>query len=153
MRLRIPGWTTDGARVLINGKPLDAAAEPGSYLRVDRVWRAGDEVTLELPMPLRAEAFPDEPSLVAFLAGPIVLAGQFSAADIPAELVIDKQAPAVDRLRMAVPALDAGDRPATALLRTAGTQLAYSVTAGGREIVLKPLHRSWDRYTVYWSVT
>ncbi|HEX5183057.1 MAG TPA: glycoside hydrolase family 127 protein [Allosphingosinicella sp.] len=152
MRLRIPGWTTDEARVLVSGKPLEAVAEPGSYLRIDRAWRAGDEVTLDLPMPLRAEAFPDEPSVMAFLAGPIVLAGQFPASGIPMSLVIDKQGPAVDSERMAIPSLDAGGRPAAELLRPAGTPLAYSVTAGGREIALKPLNRSWDRYVVYWTV-
>ncbi|HEY1606446.1 MAG TPA: beta-L-arabinofuranosidase domain-containing protein [Allosphingosinicella sp.] len=152
MRLRIPGWTTSEARVLVNGKPLDATAEPGAYLRIERAWRTGDEIALELPMPLRAEAFPDEPSVMAFLAGPIVLAGQFPANGVPAASVIDKQGPAVEQARMAMPSLNAGGRPATELLRPAGGPLRYSVATGGREIALQPLNRSWERYAVYWTV-
>ncbi len=79
-----PSWTSDAARVLVNGKPLDAGATPGSYLRIARKWKKGDEVVLEMPMTLRTEGFADDPSWQAVLVGPIVLAGQFAKGDIPA---------------------------------------------------------------------
>ena len=52
-----PSWTSDAARVLINGKPLDAAPTPGSYLRIARKWKKGDEVVLEMPMTLADRKF------------------------------------------------------------------------------------------------
>ncbi len=47
--VRIPGWA-ERATVLVN----DAAtgeAKPGTYAVLDRVWQAGDLITLQLPMP------------------------------------------------------------------------------------------------------
>ena len=41
LRLRIPSWTTAGNSVAINGRRLEAAGTPGSYLTLTRVWKAG----------------------------------------------------------------------------------------------------------------
>ena len=59
----------------LNGKPLDASAAPGSYLTLNRAWKAGDRIEMELPMHLHVEAMPDDPHMQAFLYGPLVLAG------------------------------------------------------------------------------
>ncbi|MFI7611795.1 glycoside hydrolase family 127 protein [Nonomuraea terrae] len=50
--LRVPAWAR-GAAVTVNGEPVDAAPS-GGWLTLDRVWTAGDEVRLTLPMPVRA---------------------------------------------------------------------------------------------------
>jgi DUF1680 family protein len=47
--LRIPGWSK-GATVLVNGKPHATAVKPGSYAAVKNNWKAGDKITLQLPM-------------------------------------------------------------------------------------------------------
>ena len=60
IHVRIPGWTTAGAEVKINGRALKAIADPGSYLALRRVWRDGDTITLRLPMDLWEEALPGE---------------------------------------------------------------------------------------------
>ena len=52
LMLRVPQWCTD-ARLRVNGEAQDVAVTPGSYLRVERAWSIGDEVTLELAMPVR----------------------------------------------------------------------------------------------------
>jgi DUF1680 family protein len=49
LKLRIPGWVR-GACASVNGAPIAATATRG-YLAIDRRWRPGDSVTLELPMP------------------------------------------------------------------------------------------------------
>lgn len=49
LALRIPGWAS-GARVRVNGQPVDDHAAAGSYLRLRRQWQDGDVVGLELPM-------------------------------------------------------------------------------------------------------
>lgn len=48
--LRIPGWA-QGAAVNVNGQAVSAGVQPGSYTLIRRLWRTGDRVTLELPMP------------------------------------------------------------------------------------------------------
>lgn len=49
LRLRIPSWAAD-ASVHVNGVPLDHRLISGDYAAIEREWRDGDEVTLQLPM-------------------------------------------------------------------------------------------------------
>src|SRR5439155_18685323 len=51
LHLRVPGWCA-GAAVAINGKQVNAATNKG-YLVLDREWRKGDTVELNLPMPVK----------------------------------------------------------------------------------------------------
>jgi DUF1680 family protein len=76
IRLRIPEWSAT-TLASINGEPQEA--KPGSYLRMDRTWTAGDKISLTLDMrchlvssppgsPQSADAFR------ALVRGPVVLA-------------------------------------------------------------------------------
>ena len=49
IRLRIPSWA-DGASILVNGNAADVVAAPNTYAAIEREWRAGDVITLRLPM-------------------------------------------------------------------------------------------------------
>lgn len=72
--LRIPRWTGTGGEVKINDRPLEAFAEPGSYLALRRQWQDRDSIELRLPMRLREESLAGDPRTVAALYGPLVLA-------------------------------------------------------------------------------
>jgi hypothetical protein len=50
MQLRIPGWTS-GMVVRVNGA-AQRNVQPGTYIRVNREWRAGDTILLKFPMPV-----------------------------------------------------------------------------------------------------
>ncbi len=52
LRLRIPAWATQ-AQVSINGKAIEPPIAAGSFLKIDREWKSGDAVTLDLPMDFR----------------------------------------------------------------------------------------------------
>jgi DUF1680 family protein len=73
--LRVPGWC-EGATLLVNGKPTAAVLTPGTYAEVNRPWKAGDRVELQLPMPAQlVEANPlveETRNQVAVKRGPIV---------------------------------------------------------------------------------
>ncbi len=72
LSLRIPAWA-EGASVSINGKQPPGVAA-GSFLRLERKWRNGDEITLTLPISPRLEAIsPRHSDIVALLNGPLVL--------------------------------------------------------------------------------
>ena len=49
LRLRVPTWATD-ASLRINGQAADVALKSGSFALVERRWREGDVLELELPM-------------------------------------------------------------------------------------------------------
>jgi hypothetical protein len=75
LKLRIPGWVKD-ASVRINQGATDSSPVPESYFEIRRVWRPGDVVDLDLPMPVRLmEANPlveEDANQVAVQRGPVV---------------------------------------------------------------------------------
>jgi hypothetical protein len=73
LRLRVPAWATAGFTVRVNGAPVDSPATPGTYLSIDRAWKNGDTVDVEMPFTLRAERAPDDPSVQTLMYGPVHL--------------------------------------------------------------------------------
>jgi hypothetical protein len=149
LRVRIPGWTS-GARIAINGKSVDASAASGSYASIRRKWRSGDRIVIDLPMTLRRESFGDEPSVEAYLYGPIVLAGQFPKGPVPPE-GDSMKAPDLRAAPCAVPSLRVrGRAPDEWLTPVAGSPLTWRTRGLEQELRFKPLYQSWERYAVYW---
>ncbi|MGO9994499.1 MAG: beta-L-arabinofuranosidase domain-containing protein [Steroidobacteraceae bacterium] len=73
LNLRIPAWAA-GASVRVNGRREQPTPEPGTFAAIQREWRAGDLVELELPVALRLQSVDAaHPDTVAMLAGPLVL--------------------------------------------------------------------------------
>lgn len=73
LKLRYPSWAK-GASISVNGKVQETNAQPGEYLTIHRKWKAGDEITLNMPMQVALEQIPDRENFYAFMYGPIVLA-------------------------------------------------------------------------------
>jgi len=75
LNLRIPGWA-DEHRIRVNGEAVTNVKLANGYAAIQRAWKAGDVVELELPMPIRRiEAHPsvvDNRGRVALQRGPIV---------------------------------------------------------------------------------
>ena len=75
LKLRIPGWSKR-ASAAVNAVPVDMAGVRNGYLDIRRVWRKGDTVTLDLPMPAeRLYAHPlvrMDVGRVALRRGPLV---------------------------------------------------------------------------------
>ncbi len=77
LMLRYPGWATAvQPRLSVNGEPMAIAQPPGTYIALQRAWKIGDSVTLELPMHASAERLPDGSDYYAILYGPIALAAR-----------------------------------------------------------------------------
>jgi DUF1680 family protein len=74
LHLRVPGWC-ESAEVAVNGRQASPAMQQG-YLLLDREWKTGDTVELNLPMPVRrVHADPRgaaDVGRVALMRGPIV---------------------------------------------------------------------------------
>lgn len=149
INLRIPGWTGESARVLVNGKPLDASPVPGSYLRIDRAWKKGDSIELDMPMHLHAEPFADDPNLLAVLYGPLVLAGQFPLGTVPAPDV-KPHGSDVATSPITIPALAVGNRPPRDWLEASGP-MTWRSKGLTQAVELKPFYKTDGRYTVYWQ--
>lgn len=149
INLRIPGWTGGDVAALVNGKPLDVAPVPGTYLRIHRVWKQGDRIELQMPMQLYTKPFADKPDVVAVLYGPLVLAGQFPLGTVP-QPDIKTHGPDVAASPIAIPSLATGGRPPQQWLEPTGP-MTWRTKDIGQELVLKPFYQSDARYTVYWQ--
>ncbi len=154
LRLRIPSWTTAANSVAINGMRLEAAGTPGSYLTLTRVWKPGDRVELTFPMRITAEPLADDPSQQAFLLGPVVLAGQFPKTGLE-DVLEHNQGPEIQQApALEVPVLKSnGAEPSAWIRPVPGEALTFRATGQERDVILKPLNQSWQRFAVYWTVT
>ncbi|MBR5655626.1 MAG: glycoside hydrolase family 127 protein [Prevotella sp.] len=83
LAIRHPWWTTNGFAISVNGQRQNISVEQGkaSYVTLQRKWRKGDMVTIDLPMQLRYEECPNYGDYVAFEYGPILLAAQTTIPD------------------------------------------------------------------------
>jgi len=75
LRVRCPAWASRGMTLSVNGDRVAWDAKPGSFASLTREWKDGDRVEWTIPMRLRLEAMPDNPSRAAICYGPVVLAG------------------------------------------------------------------------------
>jgi DUF1680 family protein len=133
LKLRLPQWLAGEARLWVDGQPTPLGASAGEFACLARTWH-DDTLLLELPKALRPEPLPDEPGTVAWLDGPVPLAG---LCDHEPTLVGD---------------------PATMLVpdneREWGNWLRGWRTVGqARNIRFRPLHEITDEaYTLYFPV-
>jgi hypothetical protein len=68
--LRIPRWCRTPA-LRVNGRAVAVAGKPGEYLRVSRTWKAGDRVSLVLPMELAVREWRRNQNSVSVDRGPL----------------------------------------------------------------------------------
>jgi DUF1680 family protein len=87
LNLRIPYWATKGGSVKLNGQTLPIFSNPGSYLTLNRTWKNGDRVQIDLPMSLRTEQLAGDPSHQAVMYGPLVLAGRLGNNGLTKEMM------------------------------------------------------------------
>jgi DUF1680 family protein len=153
LNLRIPAWTRCDVAISINGKQVEGIAAQGSYLRVKRVWKRGDRVEMQLPMHVRIEAIPNNPTWRAFGYGPLILAGQFPATGLNGELLHMNQGPEVAKSPLNVPPIDGDDAALLTKIKPADEPLTFSLATTGQTVTLKPLYQSWERFAVYWKTT
>ncbi|MBQ2589317.1 MAG: glycoside hydrolase family 127 protein, partial [Prevotella sp.] len=74
MKIRQPKWT-ENMSMTVNGSAVNYTTE-GGYIVVNRQWKDGDVIRVNLPMHLTAETTPDQKPQYSFLYGPIVLAAK-----------------------------------------------------------------------------
>ena len=69
LSLRIPSWAAD-AKILVNNRSAQTSAKPGEFIRLEREWKMGDVVQLELPMQPRISRWFN--NSIAVERGPLV---------------------------------------------------------------------------------
>jgi uncharacterized protein len=156
LKVRQPAWAPGGITIRVNGQPAAGEAADG-YVTVRREWHDGDTVAIGLPMALHTESLPGVPDEIAFLYGPIVLAGEFGTADLPpnGQEARDQK----DFVKLPVPPEpvlvgDVADL-VSHLAPVAGAPLTFRTEGLGHpaDVTLKPFYAiHHQRYGLYWPV-
>jgi hypothetical protein len=158
IHVRIPSWTTEEAQVKINGRLIEAMADPGSYLAIRRTWQGGDTIAISLPMELRQESLRGDDSVTAALYGPLVLAGDLGAgpATGPRRVIHGRPTepadlPAPNPLPKVGAKADANTKQWIQV--EASSALRFTVAGDGGKYQLMPMYQIGDqRYSVYWQM-
>lgn len=152
--VRRPAWA-GAMTVRVNGRKQKVTGGPGSYLTLERVWRKQDKVEVRLPMRLHLETLPGDASHVAFLYGPVALAGKLGVEGLPPNGQEARNQ--LDYAKLPLPETPTlpckPDRAAAQAKAVKGKPLTFQLkTAEGREILLVPFYQlHHERYAVYWN--
>ncbi len=159
LHVRSPAWAAGDLAFELNGEVLPTRGVPGSYARLERAWRSGDRLRITVPMAVRTEPLRGAPERLAFLYGPVVLAGDLGP--VPRGETFpwaEEQAANFEAQRVPVPELTAAPAEAAdALDRLPGPGLAFRADGvlDGRptHVTLRPFAELHYRYyNVYWEL-
>jgi hypothetical protein len=152
LRIRVPYWATNGVSVKVNGEAQEVSADPGSYLILARTWKDGDKVSVEMPLSLHLCRMPDDPKLAAVMFGPLVLAGELPAEELPSDAVYGPYH-AEGKPAQAPDFVAGTDDLAAWIQPLPGRPLTFKTVDAGRpsDITLIPFYRLFaERYGLYW---
>lgn len=159
LRLRHPAWCRV-MTVSVNGRRVLESRDGGSWVDVQRRWRDGDTVDVQLPMHLHLAPLPGaQADIAALMYGPMVLAARLGSAGMsPGDDLIVNERTYGDVLAlptpMPMPRL-ALHEDALDVVRPAGGSLAFRVQAQepATTFELVPYHRiAHERYNLYWRL-
>lgn len=157
--IRYPSWATSGMKVSINGANQIIKSHPGSYVSLDRKWKKGDIVEINLPMTLRLEPLNDNKDIVSIAYGPIILAGAMGKEGMSKEAPFAEDQD--DLARNPIPeniktALNLGGKGIADLVKRVQGKVPMTFElkdAQQEKVTLLPyyqIHR--ERYVVYWKI-
>jgi len=135
----------------------------GRYLEIERRWRNGDRITLELPMKTTLERLPDGSDYVVVMHGPIVLAAPTGTNDLTGLFADDSRGGHIAAGRMIplseVPSFVSNNpEPSTLIKPVPGKPLHFTAdelifSPDGRKPQLMPFYKLHDaRYVIYWPL-
>ncbi|HEY3933060.1 MAG TPA: glycoside hydrolase family 127 protein [Gemmatimonadales bacterium] len=157
LHVRLPYWLAGAAMIKLNGKRFTRPTSPSSYYTINNLWRDGDHVDVTLPMTLRVEAMPDDPTMQAVMYGPLLLAGKLGNEPLRAPPTPPRMTPDFDLTPetkpIAVAPIRAHDGSMLSVVKHHGG-MDFRITGQEKEIALAPFNTVFDeRYAVYWKVT
>jgi DUF1680 family protein len=163
--IRKPYWVKDNSfAVKVNGKTVANIIYSGQYAGVNRLWHAGDKITVDLPMKTYQERLPDQSAWVSFIHGPIVLAATTDTTDMPGLFANDSRwghiaGGPLYALAKSPLLIETGINPASQLKKTDSRDMEFTLGTlieqpKFKNLKLIPFYRVQNtRYMLYWPIT
>ncbi|MBY0491604.1 MAG: glycoside hydrolase family 127 protein [Gemmatimonadaceae bacterium] len=182
LAVRRPLWAGDGFRIAVNGENLPqpsvaslndpvAGGRAGgvgnesehgasTYVRLTRTWRSGDTVSMQIPKTVTLEPTPDDPSVAAFLWGPLVLAADHGPRRTGRENNEANENAAQEFGSLGAVMVSASRSPADLLapvatgeFRTRGVMRVPGGSGSDADVTFRPFYRTHKRtYGIYQDV-
>jgi len=157
LRIRIPYWATKPVSITINGEKQDLVIRPSSFVTLDREWKDGDKVEVEMPMSLHLHRMPDDGNLAAIMYGPLVLAGQLGDEGLDPKTVYSESQGVLRNVTVEPgPSFVADVNNLEGWIKpVAGKSLTFRTVGAGRprDVTLAPYHKLFgQRYGIYWHI-
>jgi DUF1680 family protein len=163
LKVRVPYWAAKGVTVAINGKPVQEDATPSTYFTLNHPWKAGDVITVDIPMTLHIDQARDDKQVQAAMYGPLVLAVRQGTEGLTTGMIYGDSGPQESDEGYPLPVVKLTDATAQTgakpgedaiwLERIEGTQrypLQFRSKGQGPIHTLVPLNLIMDeRYSVY----
>jgi len=145
LQIRYPSWAKNGIEIKVNGTLKKVTCKSGNFVPVERTWRTGDKIEVNIPFSLRLESMPDDSNRVAVMYGPLVLAGDLG----PVKDSASKDA-------LFVPVMMTENRDPSKWMKPVegkpNTFITFN-TGRPRDVELKPFYSIYNRrYSVYWDL-
>lgn len=162
LMIRYPSWVAKGVlKIVVNGKTIAHTNNPSSYVAINRLWKKGDVVAVQLPMSNRIEALPNVPEYIAFMHGPILLSAKTGTENLTGLVAGDSRwghiaggkKLAIDQAPIII-SDNISDLP-NELTPVGGTPLTFIPSAmkmiNSIPLVFEPFYKIHDaRYQMYW---
>lgn len=164
LHIRKPNWVAaDGFKVLVNNQLIAASQLADGYIKINRLWKNGDQVKVLLPMHLELAQMPDKSAYYAVLKGPIVLAAKTGNDDLAGLYADDSRMGHIAKgkqydLQDAPVLIGDANTISKQITQINGKQSAYSMAAfiypkSKSTLELIPFYKIHDsRYMIYWPV-
>ena len=151
VKVRAPHWA-EGIAVSVNGRPEKAVKGSDGYLVVERTWKNGDRIEVNLPMTLRREPVAGSPEMATLAYGPLVLAARMGRDGLSRDMIDAGQGPDMKRLPpLPMPQFEAG-KTGFWVKKDGDRDLSFRTVRQAKEMELRPLYQVLDeRYSVYWQ--
>jgi DUF1680 family protein len=144
--IRYPYWAEDRIDILVNGEKQDIDQKSASFISIKRAWNSGDKIEVSIPFTIRLESMPDDENRVAFMYGPLVLAGDLGP----------ENDPDASKHYYVLVLFTEDKNPNLWLSPVENTVNTFEVTenvAKPRNFTLKPFYAIHERrYSVYWDL-
>ena len=162
LKVRYPSWVKKGAlKILVNGKSVATEPNELSYVTINRKWKKGDVIIINLPMHTWLSPMPNVPEYASIMHGPILLAAKTGEEDLNGLIAGDsrwghiasgKKLP-VDQAPIIIE--DNKENLANKLMPISGQPMNFSFAStkiiNAEKLVLQPFYKVHDaRYMMYW---
>ena len=156
LHIRHPGWAPTTS-VRINAHAAKSSHKPGSFIVLNRRWKTGDVIEVDMPMELRMELLPGTTDTAAAVYGPIVLVGALDHEVKPGEdlHINERTIGSVFNDPIAVPTFAGELAGIPGKIKPSVTPLTFKTDGIGRpgDVTLVPYYKmAHQHYNMYWRI-